>query len=195
PDIFRLQKEELAVLDGWGEKSADKLLLAIAKAKHPTLSRFIQALGIKDIGKTNSDLLARHFNSLNALMAAKKKEFLYVDGIGEQAAENLLIFFSDNKNRELIYALLDLGLTIENPPALQENSSLEGHIFLFTGKLTMSRDEAKQMVEKLGGKVVSQISKKVTYLVAGEKAGSKLKKAQEMGTTIVNEQEFLELVS
>ncbi|MCI5158640.1 MAG: NAD-dependent DNA ligase LigA, partial [Candidatus Electrothrix sp. AUS1_2] len=194
-DIFRLRKEQLAVLDGWGKKSADNLLKAIDKAKYPTLARFIRALGIKDIGTTNSDLLARHFNSLNALMAAKKEDLLYVDGIGEQAADNLFVYFSDNKTQELIDALLDLGLTIENPPSIQENNSLEGYIFLFTGTLKMYRSEAEQMVRKLGGKVVSQISKKVTHLVVGEEAGSKLKKAQKMGTTIIDEQEFLRLVS
>ena len=187
----------MVVLDGWGEKSADKLLLAIAEAKHLTLSRFIRALGIKDIGTTNSDLLARHFNSLNALMSADKKKLLDVDGIGEQAADTLFAYFSDNKTQELIDALLDLGLTIENPPSIQENNSLEGCTFLFTGRLTnmSNKSEAEQMVRKLGGKVVSQISKKVTHLVVGEEAGSKLKKAQKMGTTIIDEQEFLRLVS
>ncbi|MCI5118832.1 MAG: NAD-dependent DNA ligase LigA, partial [Candidatus Electrothrix sp. LOE1_4_5] len=196
PDIFRLRKKELAVLDGWGEKSAEKLLKAIAKAKHPTLSRFIGALGIRYVGEMTSELLTRHFSSLDALLAAEKEDLLAVEGIGEQAAMSLIEYFSNRKNREMVASLLDLGLTIET--AVQgntENNPLEGAIFLFTGTLSqMSRNEAKQLVKDRGGRVVSGLSKKVTHLVAGEKAGSKLKKAQEMGVKVVDEQEFLGIV-
>ncbi len=196
PDIFRLRKEQLAVLDGWGEKSAEKLLKAIAKAKHPTLSRFIGALGIRYVGEMTSELLTRHFSSLDALLAATKEDLLAVEGIGEQAAMSLMEYFSNNENRKMIETLLDLGLTIET--AVQgntENNPLEGATFLFTGTLSqMSRNEAKQLVKDRGGRVVSGLSKKVTHLVAGEKAGSKLKKAQEMGVKVVDEEEFLGIV-
>ena len=196
PDIFRLPKEQLAVLDGWGEKSAEKLLLAIAEAKHPTLSRFIGALGIRYVGEMTSELLTRHFSTLDDLLAAEKDDLLAVEGIGEQAAMSLIEYFSSSENREMIETLLDLGLTIET--AVQENSEnnpLEGAIFLFTGTLSqMSRNEAKQLVKDRGGRVVSGLSKKVTHLVAGEKAGSKLKKAAEMGVTVVDEEAFLGIV-
>ncbi|XOF34472.1 MAG: NAD-dependent DNA ligase LigA [Candidatus Electrothrix sp. YB6] len=196
PDIFRLRKEQLAVLDGWGAKSAEKMLLAIDEAKHPTLARFIGALGIRYVGEMTSELLTRHFNSLDALLAAEKEDLLAVEGIGEQAAMSLTEYFSNNENRKMIETLLELGLTIET--AVQgntENNPLEGAIFLFTGTLSrMSRNEAKQLVKDQGGRVVSGLSKKVTHLVAGEKAGSKLKKAQEMGVKVVDEEEFLGIV-
>jgi len=193
PDIFRLPKEQLAVLDGWGEKSAEKLLLAIAEATHPTLSRFIGALGIRYVGEMTSELLTRHFSTLDDLLAAKKDDLLAVEGIGEQAAMSLTAFFANSENRTMIENLLGLGLTIET--VVQESTPLEGAIFLFTGTLSqMSRNEAKQLVKDLGGRVVSGLSKKVTHLVAGEKAGSKLKKAAEMGVTVVDEREFLGVV-
>lgn len=196
PDIFRLPREKLAVLDGWGRKSAEKLLKAIAEAKRPPLPRFIRALGIRYVGEMTSELLARHFSSLDALMAAKKDDLLAVEGIGEQAAMSLIEYFSSNEHREMIASLLELGLTIET--VSQEDSAntpLEGAIFLFTGTLTqMSRNEAKQLVKDQGGRVVSGLSKKVTHLVAGGKAGSKLKKAQEMGVKVVDEEEFLGIV-
>ncbi|WP_339136021.1 MAG: NAD-dependent DNA ligase LigA [Candidatus Electrothrix sp. GW3-4] len=196
PDIFRLPKEKLAVLDGWGKKSAEKLLLAIAEAKHPTLARFIGALGIRYVGEMTSELLTRHFSSLDALLAAEKEDLLAVEGIGEQAAMSLIEYFSNSENRKMIETLLELGLTIET--AVQgntENNPLEAAIFLFTGTLSqMSRNEAKQLVKDRGGRVVSGLSKQVTHLVAGEKAGSKLKKAQEMGVKVVDEEEFLGIV-
>ncbi|CAK8723858.1 NAD-dependent DNA ligase LigA [Candidatus Electrothrix laxa] len=196
PDIFRLPKEQLAVLDGWGEKSAEKLLLAIAEATHPTLSRFIGALGIRYVGEMTSELLTRHFSTLDDLLVAKKDDLLAVEGIGEQAAMSLIEYFANSENREMIETLLDLGLTIETViQGNSENNPLEGAIFLFTGTLTqMSRNEAKQLVKDLGGRVVSGLSKKVTHLVAGEKAGSKLKKAAEMGVTVVDEEAFLGIV-
>ena len=196
PDIFRLPKEQLAVLDGWGEKSAEKLLLAIAEATRPTLSRFIGALGIRYVGEMTSELLTRHFSTLDDLLAAKKDDLLAVEGIGEQAAMSLTEYFSNSENREMIASLLDLGLTIETVvQGDSKNNPLEGAIFLFTGTLTqVSRNEAKQLVKDLGGRVVSGLSKKVTHLVAGEKAGSKLKKAAELGITVVDEAAFLGLV-
>ncbi len=196
PDIFRLPKEQLAVLDGWGEKSAEKLLLAIAEATHPTLSRFIGALGIRYVGEMTSELLTRHFSTLDDLLAAKKEDLLAVEGIGEQAAMSLTEYFANNENRKMIETLLDLGLTIETAAqGNSENNPLEGAIFLFTGTLSqMSRNEAKQLVKDRGGRVVSGLSKKVTHLVAGEKAGSKLKKAAELGIAVVDEAAFLGIV-
>ncbi len=196
PDIFRLPKEQLAVLDGWGEKSAEKLLLAIAEATHPTLSRFIGALGIRYVGEMTSELLTRHFSNLDALLAAEKEDLLAVEGIGEQAAVSLIEYFSNSENRTMIDSLLGLGLTIETVvQGNSENNPLEGAIFLFTGTLTqMSRNEAKQLVKDQGGRVVSGLSKKVTHLVAGEKAGSKLKKAAELGIAVVDERAFLGIV-
>ena len=193
PDIFRLKREDLAGLDGWGKKSADNVLTAIAKAKHTTLSRFLGALGIRYVGEVTAELLARHFASLDAVMAASREDLLEVEGIGDQAAASLVDYFSDPSTRQMLAHLLELGLTIQ--PHETGTTPLDGKVFLFTGSLQgMSRNEAKQLVKEMGGQVVSGISKRVTHLVAGAKAGSKLKKAADMGIPVINEQEFLQIV-
>jgi len=193
PDIFRLRREDLAGLAGWGEKSADNALASIERAKHTSFSRLLGALGIRYVGEVTAELLARHFKSLNGLLAASKEELLAVEGIGEQAAASLVDYFSDPSTRAMLDQLLELGLVIQ-PPEIG-TQPLDGEVFLFTGSLrTMSRNEAKQLVKEMGGQVVSAISKRVTRLVAGEKGGSKLKKAADLGIPIIEEQEFLQLV-
>ena len=193
PDFFSLEREELAKLDGWGEKSADKVLLAIEKARHPALARFIAALGIRYVGEMTAELLASHFSSLEALFAAELDDLLQIEGIGEQAAASILDYFFDDKTRQMLAALPALGLTIQ--AAEKGEEPLQGMTFLFSGGLdSMSRNEAKQLVKEQGGRVVSGISKKVTHLVTGQKAGSKVKKAKAMGIPIIGEQEFLTLL-
>ena len=193
PDIFRLAHEELAVLDGWGEKSADNALLAIENAKHTSLSRFFGALGIRYVGEVTAELLASHFKTLDAVMAAEKNDLLEVEGIGEQAAASLINYFSDPSTRQMLARLLDFGLDIKPPET--GTKPLYGEVFMFTGGLqAMSRNEAKQLVKEMGGQVVSGVSKRVTHLIAGEKGGGKLKKAADMGIPIMKEEEFLQLV-
>ncbi len=193
PDIFSLQHEQLAALDGWGEKSAEKLIQAVEKAKQTTSARFISALGIRYVGEMNAELLSEHFTSLDALLAAEKEDLLAVEGIGEQVAASLLAYFADPENRKIITRLLELGLDIQ--AATAGNLPLAGMVFLFTGTLSgMSRNEAKQLVKEGGGRVVSALSKKVTHLVAGAKAGSKLQKARELAVPVVDEPRFLQLV-
>ena len=194
PDIFQLRREDLAALDGWGEKSADNVLAAVAQAKHLSLARFLGALGIRYVGEVTAELLALHFTSLDALMQASRDELLAVEGIGEQVATSLLDYFSDPSTRKMLARLLALGVTIVAPE--RRVRPLDGQVFLFTGSLEkMSRNEAKQLVREQGGQVVSGISKKVTALVAGAKAGGKLKKAAAMGIPVLSEQAFLQLVS
>jgi DNA ligase (NAD+) len=198
PDIFRLNKERLAALDGWGKKSAEKLLAAVEKAKQTTLARLLAALGIRHVGETTAELLAARFGGLAPLMQAGQEQLLAVDGIGGQTAAALREYFADPANRDLIARLLELGLTVQ---AAEEKTArggpLAGMVFLFTGTLTlasMSRAEAEERVRQLGGSAASGISKKVTHLVAGEKAGSKLKKAAELGLIILDEEQFLQLI-
>jgi DNA ligase (NAD+) len=193
PDFFSLKREELAQLDGWGEKSADKVLLAIDRASQPSLARFLAALGIRYVGEMTAELLASHFPSLEALSVAEQDDLLQIEGIGEQAAASILDYFSDEKTRQMLAALPALGLTIQ--AAKKGKEPLQGMTFLFSGGLdAMSRNEAKQLVKEQGGRVVSGISKKVTHLVTGQKAGSKVKKAEAMGIPIIGEQEFLTLL-
>ena len=194
PDIFQLRREDLAGLEGWGEKSADNVLKAVARAKQLSLARFLGALGIRYVGEVTAELLALHFSSLDALMKASKEELLAVGGIGEQVATSLLDYFSDPTTRQMLDRLLELGVTIAAPEA--GTRPLAGQVFLFTGSLkNISRNEAKQLVQQQGGQVVSGISKRVTALVAGTKAGSKLKKAAAMGIPVLSEQEFLRLAA
>ena len=194
PDIFQLRPEDLAGLEGWGEKSADNVLKAVVRAKQLSLARFLGALGIRYVGEVTAELLALHFSSLDALMKASKEELLAVEGIGEQVATSLLDYFSDPTTRQMLDRLLELGVTIAAPET--GTRPLAGQVFLFSGSLeNMSRNEAKQLVQKQGGQVVSGISKRVTALVAGTKAGSKLKKAAAMGIPVLTEQEFLQLAS
>jgi len=193
PDIFLLRREDLAVLEGWGEKSADNALRAIARAKDTSLSRLVGALGIRYVGEVTAELLAGHFKFLDRLITASKDDFLEVEGIGEQVAASLTDYFSDPSTRKMLTRLLELGLVIREPDI--DARPLNGEVFLFTGSLRgMSRNEAKQRVKEMGGQVVSGISRRVTRLVAGEKSGSKLKKAEEMGIQIVDEQQFMKLV-
>ncbi len=193
PDIFALTKESLTVLDGWGDKSAENAVAAINRTKQTSLSRLLGALGIRHVGEVTADLLARHFNSLQSLATSSKDNLLEVEGIGEQAAASLVDYFSDPSTREMLTRLQELGLTIREPEI--SSRPLAGKVFLFTGSLQgMSRNEAKQLVKEQGGQVVSGISKRVTHLVAGEKGGSKLKKAADREIPVLDAAGFLQLV-
>ena len=194
PDIFRLKVEDLAKLEGWGEKSARNVIAAIDRARKTTLEKFITALGIRHVGEVTAELLAKRFSSLNELLHASKEELMEIEGIGEQVADSLVDYFSDPATREMIHDLLEAGLTVQ-PAASSGTNPLEGRVFLFTGRLmTLSRNEAKQMVRDLGGQVVSGFSNRVTDVVAGEKPGSKIAKAREKGIRILSEQQLLEIV-
>lgn len=193
PDIFRLRAEDLAGLDGWGEKSADNTINAIAAARRTSLAKLIRALGIRYIGEVNAGIIAERYPDLETLMAATAEDFVELEGIGRQASSSLREYFADPSVREMIRELFDAGVEIVT--AAPGEQPLAGQVFLFTGTLSaMSRNEAKQRVKVFGGQVASTISNRVTFLVAGEKAGSKLKKAEELGVRILNEQEFNRLL-
>ena len=193
PDIFRLKREDLEGLDGWGEKSADNVLQAVENAKHTSLSRFLGALGIRYVGEVTAELLARHFKTLAAVIAAKRNELLEVEGIGDQAADSLIDYFSDSSTRQMLAQVLELGLNIKPPES--GTKPLDGEVFLFTGGLqSMSRNEAKQLVKELGGQVVSGISKRVTRLIAGETGGGNAFFSLAHEFPIMKEEEFLQLV-
>ncbi|NIA04842.1 MAG: NAD-dependent DNA ligase LigA [Proteobacteria bacterium] len=193
PDIFRLRAADLARLEGWGEKSAENLVSSIKAASRTTLARFLGALGIRYVGEVTAGLLARHFGSLDRLMAAGKEDLLEVEGIGEQAAASLVDYFSDPAVRQMIESLLEADIVIM--PEKNGEQPLDNRVFLFTGSLeSMSRNEAKQRAKALGGQVVSAVSRRVTDVVAGAKPGSKLRKAEEMGLRIISEAELQRLL-
>jgi DNA ligase (NAD+) len=191
--IYRLQAEDLAKLDGWGEKSAEKAVQSINRAKHPTLARFLASLGIRHIGAVTCDILARTFENMEQLQQATLEQLLEINAIGEQMASSLIAFFQDPQTSTMLTELSALGFSITQPEQNQQtNARFARKTFLFTGKLTkFSRSEAKEKVKQQGGTVASSLTKKVTHLVCGEKPGSKLKKAEKMNITILSEDDFL----
>ncbi len=195
PDIYTLRPETLEKLDGWAAKSAENAVAAIHAGKVSTLTRFLSALGIRHVGEVTARLLDERFGTLENLIRTGKNDLLDIEGIGLQVAESIRDYFDDPDVLHMLRRLQELGLSQEQEQGLPgENRSLSDAVFLFTGTLSSSsRDEAKEMVKKLGGRVASSLNKTVTHLVCGDKPGSKLKKAEEMGITIVDEQEFQRL--
>ena len=201
PDIFELgsRRHKLASLDGWGLKSADNVIAAINDRRTPSLSKFIAALGIRFVGEVSAASLENHFQELDKLAAASHDDLLEVDGIGEQAASSIVDYFSDDKVQAMLVRLKEAGVSpVAVQPVTGEGGSapLAEMVILFTGSLqSISRSEAKKLVKDNGGTIATGVTKKTTHVVVGEKAGSKLKKAQEMNKTILTEEEFLQLVS
>ncbi len=193
-DLYRLNLEQLAGLERMGEKSAQNLLEEIEKSKATTLPRFLYALGIPLVGEHLAQVLAEHFGGLEALMSADEETLTQINEIGPQVARSIRTFFDTQENREVIRRLRDAGVRWE-APAASHDLPLAGEVFVFTGALPdMTRDEAKAIVERLGGQTANQISRKVTRVVAGEKAGSKLEKAKALGIRILTPEQFNSII-
>ena len=196
-DLYRLGVLALANLERMGEKSAQNLLAAIERSRSTTLARFIFALGIRNVGEATARDLARHFGSLDALLAADAETLQQVEDVGPIVARSIVEFFAEPHNREVIEQLRAAGVHWpEGEPAPATEGALAGKTFVLTGTLpTLSRDEAKALIEAQGGKVAGSVSKKTTYVVAGAEAGSKLTKAQELGLDVLDEDGLRELLS
>jgi DNA ligase (NAD+) len=191
-DIFELSKEALLTLPGFAEKSVVQLLDSIHSVKSVPLDRFIFALGIRHVGEETAMLLARHTGSIEVLQHISKEALCAIQGIGETVADSIIAWQHTTHEQELVTRLLNyITCTTET----RNSSVLEGKIIVFTGTLSRSRDMVQQMVRLHGGSVANSISKKTTYLVAGENAGSKLQEAQRLGVDVLNENEFLALIS
>jgi len=192
-DIYRLTKDDLLQLERFAEISAQKLIDAIAAKKHPALERFLFGLGIRHIGAQTAIDLANHFESLEAMSRATIDELREVDGVGEIVAESIVAWFADEDNVTLLEKFADLGVT---PQFSQKSDRLAGQSFVITGTLqSMGRDAAVEKIRNLGGTFQTAVAKDTTYLVAGGKVGaSKLKKAEQYGTKIIDEQTLLELI-
>lgn len=194
-DLYRLGFASLAALDRMAEKSAQNVLKALEKSKSTTLPRFIYALGIRHVGESTARELARHFGSLDALLHATEDQLLEVADVGPVVARSIRTFLSDPLNLELIEQLRAAGITWPETKPERAQGVLNGKIFVLTGTLpTLSRDAAAAMIEEQGGKVSGSVSKKTHYVVAGEDAGSKLAKAQDLGIPIIDEEELVRLV-
>ncbi len=203
-DIFRLDYETIKIWEGWGEKSVTNLQAAITYARNITLPRFIYALGIRHIGEITGKLLSRHYVSYAELKKAMLQlehgseawnDLLSIDGAGEVMADALREFFHEEHNLQILTEL-EKELTIADAELAQTDSKVAGKTVVFTGTLEkMTRNEAKSRAESLGAKVAGSVSSKTDYVVAGSDSGSKLKKATELGVKILNEDQWLELIS
>lgn len=193
-DLYSLSAETIASLDKMGEKSAANLLAALEKSKEKGLSHLIFALGIRNVGQRASQLLCQRFQTIDELFDADVEQISAIGGFGDVMAENVVQFFSLDATRELIENLRKAGVNMAS--RLQpKGNKLAGLTFVLTGTLpTMSRNVAKEKIEALGGKVSGSVSKKTSYVLAGEDAGSKLKKATDLGITILDEAAFLEMI-
>ena len=197
-DLFKLSAGVLTVLDRMGPKSAQNVVNALTKAKETTLARFLYSLGIREVGEATAMNLAQHFKSLDMVQAATHEQLVEVQDIGDIVASHITSFFSQGKNREVVDKLLELGLTWPAIEAPVEGQSLplEGKTVVLTGSLSqLGRSEAKAALQALGAKVTGSVSKKTDILFAGEAAGSKLTKAQDLGIEIRNEQDLIDLLS
>ena len=197
-DLFKLSAGVLTVLDRMGPKSAQNVVNALTKAKETTLARFLYSLGIREVGEATAMNLAQHFKSLDMVQAATHEQLVEVQDIGNIVASHITSFFSQDKNREVVDKLLELGLTWPAIEAPVEGQSLplEGKTVVLTGSLSqLGRSEAKAALQALGAKVTGSVSKKTDILFAGEAAGSKLTKAQDLGIEIRNEQDLIDLLS
>ena len=197
PDLYRLGLTSLAALDRMADKSAQNIVDALQKSKQTTLPRFLFGLGIRHVGEATAKALARHFGSLDAIMDAQLERLLEVSDIGPVVAQSLRTFFEQAHNREVVAQLRACGLHWEEgAPAERLPTPLAGKTLVITGTLpTLSRDEAKDLVEAAGGKVAGSVSKKTHYLLAGAEAGSKLAKALELGVAVIDENELKELLN
>ena len=193
-DLYRLGFAALANLERMGDKSADNLIQAINKSRNTTLARFIFALGIRHVGETTAKDLANHYGSVHALMEASLEDLLMVNDVGPVVANSIVSFMQEAHNREVIEQLLASGLqlTVEEK---EISAAVIGKTFVLTGTFpTLTRDAAKELLEKAGAKVAGSVSKKTDYVVAGTDAGSKLTKAEELGIAVIDEAAMLDLL-
>lgn len=197
-DFYTLRKEQLLPLERMAEKSAQNIIDGVEKSKQIPYEKVLYGIGIKHVGETVAKKLAKNFPSIDNLKNATEEELCQVEDIGSKIAESIVSYLQNPENWEMIERLRSYGVQLEKGENTTEvlSTVLEGKTFLFTGKLSLfTREQAEEMVEKHGGKNISAVSKNLNYLVVGEKAGSKLKKAQDIGTiTILDEQQFLDLI-
>jgi DNA ligase (NAD+) len=190
-DLYSLKVEDISGIERMGEKSAKNLISAIENSKSAGLERLLYALGIRQVGEVAAEEIAGRMQTLDAIMNSGVEEFSQISDIGEITASAIVEFFADDRNRDLCERLKAAGV---NTNAVKEKKSsiFEGMTFVLTGTLpTMTRDEASELIKERGGKVSGSVSKKTSVVLAGDEAGSKLKKANELGVKVIDENEFL----
>ena len=193
-DLYKLTMQDFTQLDGVKEKSAYNMYTAIQESKTRPLNRLLTALGIRHVGKETAELITQEFSSLDDIRNAEKETLAKIAGVGEKMADSIYEFFRDEINIKMLEELKELGI---NPTSqvVTKSDKLGGKVFVLTGTLaTMTRDEASELIKQNGGKTSSSVSKKTDYVLAGENAGSKLDKAQNLGVIILTEDEFLGMI-
>ena len=193
-DIFKLKEEDLLKLDNFKEKKTKNIINSIENSKNIDFYRFLFALGIGEVGVKTAKDLANNFKNLDNLIGAEKEDIIAIEDIGEVIADNIYNFFRDKDNLDEIKSLFESGVKIKEVENSLKNKNFEGKTFVLTGTLSRPRTEVENLIESLGGKTSSSVSKKTDYVLAGENAGSKLDKARELNITILSETEFDRLV-
>ncbi len=194
-DLYNLQEEQIAGLERRGEKSAANLRASLERSKKTELDKILFALGIREVGEATARALAQHFGNLGKLKEANQEQLENIPDVGPVVAKNIVTFFSEEHNNLIIDSLIERGVSWSDIETSVESQTLNGQTFVLTGSLeSMTRDTAKKMLQGLGAKVSGSVSSKTDYLVAGEAAGSKLTKAQELGVKVINESELKELL-
>jgi DNA ligase (NAD+) len=194
-DLYSLQREQLTGLERMGEKSADNLLAELERSKSPDLDRLLYALGIREVGEVTASSLARHFGSLEQLMEASEEDLEEVPDVGPIVASHVHAFFREQHNREIIEGLQQAGLRWQAPESSDGEQPLAGQIWVLTGALGMPRAKAKTLLESLGARVTGSVSARTTVVLAGEAAGSKLRKAESLGVQVIDEEAFRKLMA
>jgi DNA ligase (NAD+) len=193
-DLYHLSHEQLTALDRMGGKSAENLLKALEKSKTPPLNRLLYALGIREVGEVTAHSLAAHFGTMEALQDASVETLTEVSDVGPIVAAHVAAFFQQEHNRQVIQALSDAGVKWQALETQVGEQPLAGETWVLTGALSMPRIQVKNLLESLGAKVTGSVSAKTTTLLAGEAAGSKLKKAEKLGIKIISESDFVDYV-
>lgn len=195
-DLYRLKKSDLTGLERMGEKSAGNLISAIDRSRHPVLWKFVYALGVREVGEATAKALASHFGTLEAISEADEEALQSVPDVGPIVAGHIRSFFDQPHNQETIQALRDAGVEWQSEEITAEEKPLKGETWVLTGSLSgMTRDEAKARLESLGAKVAGSVSRKTACVVAGEAAGSKLTKAENLEVLVMDEQAFTDFLS
>ena len=195
-DLYYIQAQDIMTMDKMGKKSAENLINSLEKSKENTLSKLITALGIRFIGEKASKLIAKYAKNMDNLVMLTKKELISIDEIGDAMAQSVVDYFSEPQNIEFIEKLRSAGVNFEEKIAENNDLRFENMTFVLTGTLSeFTRSEASEIIEKMGGKTSSSVSKKTTFVLAGAEAGSKLEKANNLGVKVISEQEFKEMIS
>jgi DNA ligase (NAD+) len=195
-DLYQLQMEQVLTVPRMAQKSAENLLNAIENSKQAGLARLLFALGIRHVGVKAAGIVARHYGNIDDVKQASVEEFLELDEIGTKIAESIVAYFAAEENIELVAKLRSAGVkATEEKQVIEENQLFAGKTFVLTGTLEkMSRNQAAEIIQKLGGKVSGSVSKKTNYVLAGAEAGSKLEKAQQLGVEVLDEEQFMKMV-